>query len=122
MQVAAGARDTEITFQQASVAKDATYRTQTKTWANLASHPTEWAEVQDILPSRAEGLEDGIDITRRPCRVRMLYRSDITAQMRVVIGGRTLEIVSGPVALGSPGRPDGLELICQQVSTQGDTP
>lgn len=117
---ASGNRDTLITFRVATVAQNATYGTQTKTWADVS--PTEWAEVQDVLPSRSEGISGDIDIATRPCRIRTLYRSDITPQHRVKIGNRTLEIVSGPVVLGSPGRPEGLEMICVESSTQGDTP
>lgn len=120
MQPKAGVRDTLITFQAASVVQDSTYGTQTKTWGDVS--PTEWAEVQDILPSRAENIDPGIDITRKPCRVRTLYRTDITAQHRVKIGSRILEIVSGPAILGTPGRPEGLEMICTEYSSQGESP
>lgn len=122
MQVPAGDRDTQITFQSATTTQDATYRTDSKAWANLATNPTEWAQVQDMLPSRGENIAEGIDVTRKPCRVRTLYRSDITAQMRVVIASVVHEIISGPVVLGSPARPEGLELICAKLSSQGETP
>lgn len=120
MQVAAGRRDTLVTFQSASTAQDATYGTQTKTWSDVS--PTEWAEVQDVLPSRGEGIDPGIDMARKPCRVRTLYRSDVTAKHRVKIGSRILEIVSGPAILGSPGRPEGLEMVCVEYSSSGETP
>lgn len=120
MQVHSGKRDTLVTFQSASITQDATYLSRVKSWSDVT--PNEWAEVQDMLPSRAEDMADGIDITRRPCRIRTLYRSDITAQHRVKIGSRILEIVSGPVILGTPGRPEGLEMVCVEFSTQGQTP
>lgn len=120
MQVHSGKRDTLITFQAATSTQNSTYGTRTKTWADVT--PTEWAEVKDILPSRAEDIEDSIDLTQRNCRVRTLYRSDITPQHRVKIGSRILEIIAGPVVLGTPGRPEGLEMICVENSTQGETP
>lgn len=120
MQPRAGDRDTLITFQAAMITQPNPRGTQEKTWADVS--PTEWAEVRDTLPSRAESVDPGIDMTRRPCRIRTLYRSDITPQHRVKIGSRVLEIVSGPVTLGSPARPEGLEMMCIEYSTQGETP
>ncbi|MDB5681467.1 MAG: hypothetical protein JWO16_1272, partial [Sphingomonas bacterium] len=65
-----------------------------------------WANVQDALPSRGERLADGISVASRPARVRMRFRSDITSDMRFVMGGRIMQIISGPAELG---RRDGLE-------------
>ena len=116
MRVHAGKRDTLITFEAKSTAQDATYGTLTNTWM---PHAQEWAEVQDVLPSRAESAGDNIVIQQRPVRIRTMYRSDITSDMRVTYDDRTLEIVGGPVELG---RRDGLELVCQDWTTQGDQP
>jgi head-tail adaptor len=120
MQVHSGRRDTLITFQAETVSQNADYGTATKTWADVT--PTEWAEVQDILPSSGEDVAGDIDMSQRNCRVRTLYRSDITPKHRVKIGSRTLEIIRGPVVLGTPGRPEGLEMICVERSSQGQTP
>lgn len=120
MQVHSGKRDTLITFQAASTSTHATSGRPVKTWADVS--PTEWAEVQDILPSSGENIAGDIDLTNRNCRIRTLYRSDITPQHRVKIGSRVLEIKRGPVVLGTPGRPEGLEMICVEHSTQGNTP
>lgn len=120
MQVNAGRRDTLITFQSRTGTQNSGSGAWTYSWADMT--PTEWAEVQDVLPSRSESIDPGIDMNRRPCRVRTLYRSDITGLNRVKIGSRILEIVSGPVILGSPGRPEGLEMICVEFSTSGDAP
>lgn len=73
-----------------------------------------WAEVQDVLPSRSESLADGINIAKRPARVRMRYRTDVDASMRFNIGrpakdadgnpiwlsDRITQIISGPAELG----------------------
>lgn len=120
MQVHAGKRDTLITFQAASRSQESTYGTYENTWADVT--PDEWAEVQDVLPSRSESVEEGLDITARRCRIRTLYRSDITPQHRVKIGSRVLQIVSGPVVLGTPGRPQGLEMMCTEYSSTGEAP
>lgn len=59
-----------------------------------------WAEVQDVLPSRGEKLADGITITNRPARVRMRYRTDVDTSMRLVMGARVMQIISGPAEIG----------------------
>lgn len=59
-----------------------------------------WAEVQDVLPSRGEKVEGGINMAARPARVRMNYRADVTPDMRFVMGSRVMNIVSGPAELG----------------------
>lgn len=76
-----------------------------------------WAEVQDALPSRSERLDAGINVASRPARVRMRYRSDITAAMRFVMGGRIMQIVSGPAELGNR---QGLEFMVVDYSTAGN--
>lgn len=86
------------------------------TWQLLAEV---WAEVQDILPSRrpAEQLTDGINLASRLAYVRMRYRSDVTPDMRFVLGSRVMQIVAGPAEL--PVR-DGLEFMVEDYSTAGN--
>lgn len=69
-----------------------------------------WAEVQDVLPSRAERQEGGFTTTIGRARVRMDYRTDITADMRFIGKGRTMNIVSGPAELGTR---DGIEFMVE---------
>ena len=76
-----------------------------------------WANVQDALPSRAERLADGMNISARPARVRMHFRPDISAAMRFVLGDRIMQIVSGPAELG---REEGLEFMVEDYSTAGN--
>lgn len=116
MRPSPGRRDTLITFQQRTKTKSASGAL-SYTWANLASNPTEWAEVLDILGS--ERASEGIDLANRPCRVRTLYRSDITSDMRITFEGRSLQIIRGPIELG---RQEGLQMVCQDWSTEGETP
>ncbi len=75
---------------------------------------TAWASVQDVLPSRAESAGEEINITKRPARVRMRYRTDVDASMRLNIGReakdddgnpiwrseRIVQIISGPAEIG----------------------
>lgn len=68
------------------------------------------ASVVDALPSRGERLADGINISSRPARVRIRYRTDITSAMRFVLlrrqGGqdvpdRIMSVVAGPAEVGN---------------------
>jgi head-tail adaptor len=75
------------------------------------------AQVRDILPSRGERLESGINLATRPAHVRIRYREDITAAMRVLVGryiraeddtltwqtDRTAQITTPPVEMGRRG-------------------
>lgn len=76
-----------------------------------------WANVQDMLPSRGERLANGINVAARPARVRMRYRTDVDASMRLVMGDRIMQIVSAPAELG---RRDGLEVMVEDYSSAGN--
>lgn len=119
---AASRRNRKATFlslDPAGAPRDAVFNTPATGWMPVCE---EWIEVQDMLPSRAERVAEGIDLASRPCRIRMLYRDDITSAMRVRLdddGGRILRIVSGPAELGFR---EGMELVAEEVSTQGAVP
>lgn len=113
---AAGMRDRRITILHSVEVQDPEYGTLSRSWVPYAEA---WAEVQDMLPSRAERVADGISLANRPCRIRMLYRDDITSDMRVKIGNRTLQIVAGPAELG---RREGIEIVAEELSTMGQQP
>lgn len=84
------------------------------TWSEVA---TVWAQVQDYLPRKAENATGGVVVALRPTRIRIRYRSDITPDMRVIFEGRTLQIIVGPAELGMH---EGLEIVAQDYSTQGN--
>ena len=54
------------------------------------------ANVEDILPSRAERIDGGINLASRPANVLIRYRPGIDAGMRFVMGNRVMEIIAGP--------------------------
>lgn len=108
--------DTRIRIERKIVTSDPFYGAETVIWAEFA---TVWAEVQDVLPSRAERLADSIVIANRPARIHIRYLAGITADMRVIIGTRVLQIVSGPAEIG---RRKGIELIAEQYSSAGEAP
>lgn len=84
------------------------------TWEHVADV---WASVVDALPSRGERLADGINVTSRPARVRIRFRTDITADMRFVMGARIMQIVAGPAELGHR---EGLEFMVEDYSSAGN--
>jgi head-tail adaptor len=75
------------------------------------------AQVEDIRPSRGEALQEGMTATVRRARVRMRYRSDITNQMRLVMGARVMQIITVPAELG---RRDGIEFLVEDYSPAGN--
>lgn len=101
-----------VTILQPGRASSAKYGSSTVTFSELA---TVWAEVRDMLPSRAERISEGLEITRRPCRVRMRWRDDVREDMRLRFRGRDLRIV----ALAEIGRREVLEVVAEQLSTEG---
>lgn len=112
----AGRLDSRVTIQRRIETLDPDYGSSEVAWSDLA---TVWAEVQDMIPSRAERIAEGVAIARRPCRVRMRWRGDLDSTMRLVVDGRQLRIVAGPAELG---RREGLELVCEELTTEGQEP
>lgn len=109
--------DKKITFLEEISTRDGQFNTAQKDFVPIAALTDVAANVQDLLPSRSEQISDGIDIRRRPCRIRFRWRSDVLPTMRVRYGNRELEIISGPVDLG---RRETLEMVCEEVSTRGN--
>ena len=108
-----------VRIERPTTVDDGTYGPQPGPWETVA---TVYAEVQDVLPSRAESAGQGLRMEARPARVRMGYRSDITSDMRLVLldrGSRMLRIVSGPAELGFRER---IEIMGESYSTEGDAP
>lgn len=114
----AGPMDRRITLQSRSVTQDPDYGTDVITWVTFG--PARMAaQVQDVLPSKAETQAQGLRQSVRPARVRIRYLAGITSSMRVILHGtpdRTLQITAGPAELG---RRDGVELMVEEYSTAG---
>ena len=108
--------DTRITFEARQTTQDATYKTKVVTWV---PYKKAWAQVRDVLPSRAEQVDSNISMSRRPCRIRIRYRRDLDSTMQIDIAGRKLRIVSGPAELG---RKEGLEFMAEELTTEGVAP
>lgn len=112
----AGRLDRRVTILTRGTTRETVYGTKTDAWVPVA---TVWAEVQDVLPSRGDRLAAEIVITSRPTRVRMRWRDDVTQANRVEIDGRQRRIVAGPAMIG---RRDRLEIMVEELSTEGQQP
>lgn len=108
--------DTRIRIERKVVAIDPLYGTEQVTWAEFACV---WAEVKDILPSKAERQADSIQIGRRPSRIRIRYLVGLAADMRIVIDNRVHQIVSGPATLG---RREAMEIMVEEHTSEGAAP
>lgn len=108
--------DTRIRIERKVVTQDPQYGTGQVNWTEFACV---WAEVKDILPSKAERLADSIQIGRRPARIRIRYLAGITPDMRVIIETRVHQIISGPATLG---RREAMEFMVEEHSSGGVAP
>jgi SPP1 family predicted phage head-tail adaptor len=109
--------DKRITIERKSVTQDPDYGTDVITWAAITNGTRVPAQFQDVLPSKAESTRDGLRVAILPARVRIRYRSDVTADMRVIFHGasdRTMQIVGGPAEIG---RREWLEMVCEAYSS-----
>jgi SPP1 family predicted phage head-tail adaptor len=109
----AGAFDRRIRFERKAPA-GSFMGAGSENWVEVA---TVWASVLDVLPSNAARVGETVTITRRPTRIRIRFREDITTDMRVIFRGRVLKIVAGPAELGFR---EGLEFMAEDYSTQGN--
>lgn len=100
-----------VTIQSFTVSQDS-YGEEIKTWANLASVPTVWADVQ-VAPAgeRFLGAAEQVQATVS-LKVRIRYRTDVTVQMRLVEGSRYLYIEN---VYDPTGQYRELILMCREV-------
>jgi len=105
-----------IRIERKLVTRDPQYGTEVVSWVEFACV---WAEVKDILPSRAERMAEQIQIARRPARIRIRYLAGITLDMRVIIDNRIHQIIAGPSMLG---RREAIELMVEELSSEGAAP
>lgn len=110
----AGKLDRQVSIEYKVVTQDPDYGTEVVTWTLLAKV---WAEVVDMLPSRAEAVRQELATARNQTRIRFRYRSDVTSAMRIIVHGdtdRVLQIVGGPAEIG---RKRGTEILCEAYSS-----
>jgi head-tail adaptor len=93
-------RDEKITIERRVAAVDTDYDTELDQWEPVLTRI--WANVQDILPSRAESSKGNMTVASQQTRLRILKNAAITPDMRVVLHGRAdrvMQIVAGPALL-----------------------
>lgn len=110
-----GTLNTRCRIEYKSVTQDAIYGTDVVTWTLLGPR---WSSLQDALPSRAEKVSQGQEVSVNPTRLRLRYCTDIDSSMRVIVNRPepiVYQIISGPAILGDK---DGVEFMIERVSTQ----
>ena len=114
----AGKLDRRVTILARATSRESTYGTNQAAFAPVG--PPVWANVLDVLPSRADRLAGEIVITSRPARVRMRWRDGVSQANRIRIDdGPEMRIVAGPAMIG---RRAWLEIMVEELSTQGRQP
>lgn len=95
--------DEQVTIEKRTGARDNGWNTEVETadgWTVVVDH--EWANTQDVLPSRGEATANGLVTAVTRTRLRMQVNDIITTAMRVTLhdkGGRLMQIVAGPALL-----------------------
>lgn len=114
-----GRYDRRIRIERRTAAKSASFGSTSDVWETVPGYASVPANIQEILPSKAERLEGSMRIAQRPARVRVRYASGITSAMRVVYldrDNRLMKILTPPVEMG---RREALEFMVSDFSTQG---
>lgn len=124
--ITVGQLDRRITIEYPVKTQDTTYGTDIITWTPLAYAPGSpqvaarfAAQVQDVLPSRSEAVQQGLVVGRNQSRLRMRWRPDVTSEMRVRLYGDTgyeqvYQIVGGPAMIG--GRKQFMEMVIEKAT------
>jgi len=117
--------DTLITVEKPVTTNDATYGTEVVTWEALSYEPGSpavveryWASVQDMIPTRGEGVQNEVVINRNLTKIRIRWRDDVTTDMRITVHrdvDTIYQIISGPSDVD--GRKRLIELICERYSS-----
>lgn len=108
----AGELDRRITIQERTQTQDSASGAYTYTWSNLADV---WAKV--IEETRPENVSGDVSMASRSANIFIRWRPDITSDMRVLYGERTMKIVAGPAEVG---RREWLKFSAVEFSTQGE--
>lgn len=110
----AGELDKRVTFERKHQTQASGSGAYSYAWTDFAEV---WAKVTE--ETRPEKVGDGVLLSARPANIFIRWREDITSDMRVRYGERTMKIVAGPAEVG---RREWLKLSAVDFSTQGDVP
>lgn len=112
-----GNLDQRIRIEVKQTTQDPVYGTPSIVWAPFA---TVWAQVQDVLPSKAESQPNGFAQAVRTARIRTRYLAGVAAHMRLVHlsrGNAVMQIITPPAVMG---RKAGLEFMAAEYSTDAN--
>lgn len=87
-------------IQQRVPGRDPEYGTEVDTWVTVAERI--WCEAQDVLPSRAEKIENGRKVATSSTRFRIRCQIPIAPEMRVILhgkGNRVMQVIAGPAQM-----------------------
>ena len=110
----AGRRDHLVEIRYKAVTIDPVYGTEVIAWTTLGR---EWANVEDVPPSRSEAVRTGLAVAVNQTRVTMLYRDGLDSSMQLVISRPdpvAYQIIGGPAILG---RNRALEFVIEKISS-----
>lgn len=124
----AGMLNRQVVFESAVITKDATRGSPVRTWEAISEIGSPavperfWANLRDVMPSRAESVRLGLETARSQTVLRMRWRAGITSDMRVKVYSDSdtpviMQIVGGPAEVG--GRKKWLELVLERYTPQG---
>lgn len=90
----------QVSIEKLTTTKDPRYGTPVQTWLTLHDHF--WANVQDVLPSRAEATANGLTVGVTRTRLRIRGADGVDMAMRVKLhsrGDKVMQIIAGPARL-----------------------
>ncbi|MRV72567.1 head-tail adaptor protein [Duganella sp. FT92W] len=93
-------KDELVTIERRTGATDPDYNTQLDAWETVAGNV--WANVQDVLPSRAEQTSNRVRVATKQTRLRIQSDIAVSPDMRVKLHGRgdiVMQIVAGPALM-----------------------
>ncbi|BBB65909.1 hypothetical protein UNDYM_1656 [Undibacterium sp. YM2] len=111
-----GSLDRRCRVEYKQSGNDADYGSEVPNWALLGVF---YCNVQDILPSKSSETTRGdkLQVNVSRTRIRMRYRTDINATMRIIIDRPnpvTYQIVTDPAEIG---KKDGIEFLVERYSS-----
>ena len=92
--------DEKVTIEHDIGGAEEPYGTEIENWQPFLLRY--WANVQDVLPSRAESTSNGLRQGVQRSRLRMQGAAGVTLKMRAVLhsrGGQVMQVIAGPAML-----------------------
>lgn len=92
--------DDKVTIERKTTQRDPVYGTEIEAWEIVASRI--WANVQDVLPSRAEKVSNGLQVGTQQARLRIRKHHQVASTMRVTLhnhGDKIMQIIAGPALM-----------------------